>query len=946
MPYPNSGSLNIVIAQTSASAISPGQFPFVETIISGSNLVLQTNAAGQLVGLPAGTITTVSASTIVTSNLTASNISASGNLTASNAFIFNLTASNISASGVLSASNAWVNNLTVQGTLNATASNAINARTASYLTPTNNYTVNQLTSSALDSTYIRTTQLIVSASISSVAALESGDSVYGSIIDILTNNPGKRDAVLRFASGSIGQQALSGWTMGYDGTDSSFGISPGTYTNSGSRDFRHFHIDQTGNVGIGTASPANRLTINGNVSASSITASISVITPFLSASSISGSNFFGTSSRAVLSQTASFLTPTNNYRITNLAASYISASNIITSSGVFVVTNTNTGSRLTLDANVGTLMGSSSVNDMLILNSCNGPTAGTTSNRGAAWGIKFVGGDGSDPAFNNSNQKTCAIYAVSEDTTTGFNRGTSLAFYTNQLPDANYAEKLRIGHNGNVGIGTINAVNKLEVVGNISASSITASTFVGSASFALSASTSVTSQTASFLTTTNRYTVNQLTSSDWIRSGTGLIAPTLTLSSSNSFLAPMESSDAQYGGIVDIITNNPGRRDAILRFASGSNGSAWAGWTMGYDGTDGSFGIASGYFTNSASRDTRAIHINQTGNVGIGTTSPANKLTINGNVSASSITASSLIVSGMVSASIMSVLTFSAQSVSASGLNATAAITDTLVVSSPTQATSWTNGALIVTGGVGVGRNLYVSGSLTVVGDLTLLGSSSIVNITSSQVNFNDNIIRLNAFSPFERYAGLEANDSGSANTSGSLLWDGQDNHWISVDQTGGSGVLIIGPSGSIGSEGSLTINTIPKAYDNGGITNSSLTDDGTILRYGGSRISGSALTITQLTASMGISSSGAITASNLWVGGSGTSGTGSITYASGVLVTYTTGSFTILTIQTGSSPGVGLAPANANSVGMPGQIEVDNNYMYIYTNNIWKRVPLSVWVP
>jgi hypothetical protein len=28
----------------------------------------------------------------------------------------------------------------------------------------------------------------------------------------------------------------------------------------------------------------------------------------------------------------------------------------------------------------------------------------------------------------------------------------------------------------------------------------------------------------------------------------------------------------------------------------------------------------------------------------------------------------------------------------------------------------------------------------------------------------------------------------------------------------------------------------------------------------------------------------------------------------------------------------------------MPGQINVDNNFIYVYTNNIWKRVPISNW--
>lgn len=59
------------------------------------------------------------------------------------------------------------------------------------------------------------------------------------------------------------------------------------------------------------------------------------------------------------------------------------------------------------------------------------------------------------------------------------------------------------------------------------------------------------------------------------------------------------------------------------------------------------------------------------------------------------------------------------------------------------------------------------------------------------------------------------------------------------------------------------------------------------------------------------------------------------------------TGSFVNLTIVTGSAPGSGLqVPTHPTASGMPGQIEVDNNFIYVYTNGIWKRVPLSIWNP
>ena len=80
MPYPNSNILNIIIPQTSAS-IDPTstQAPFVERIISGSRLVLQTDTTGTLIG----------SSDLNVNSITASNISASGYITASNVYVDN-----------------------------------------------------------------------------------------------------------------------------------------------------------------------------------------------------------------------------------------------------------------------------------------------------------------------------------------------------------------------------------------------------------------------------------------------------------------------------------------------------------------------------------------------------------------------------------------------------------------------------------------------------------------------------------------------------------------------------------------------------------------------------------------------------------------------------------------------------------------------------------------
>ena len=79
-------------------------------------------------------------------------------------------------------------------------------------------------------------------------------------------------------------------------------------------------VSAGGNVGIGSANPAQRLEVVGNISASgNVTASVF-------AGSHTGSTF-GTSSWSNNSVTASNLIATNNYTIVNLTASNISASN-------------------------------------------------------------------------------------------------------------------------------------------------------------------------------------------------------------------------------------------------------------------------------------------------------------------------------------------------------------------------------------------------------------------------------------------------------------------------------------------------------------------------------------------------------------------------------------------------------------------------------------------
>lgn len=136
------------------------------------------------------------------------------------------------------------------------------------------------------------------------------------------------------------------------------------------------------------------------------------------------------------------------------------------------------------------------------------------------------------------------------------------------------------------------------------------------------------------------------------------------------------------------------------------------------------------------------------------------------------------------------------------------------------------NGILTVTGETRLGGNLFVSGNLEV------LGTSTNVSIQSSTVNINDNIILVNAYSPFEKYAGLAAYDSGSSGGSGSMLWDSLNDYWLVQNASGTTSKVIGSTTGSMGSEVSLTNNTIPKATSANTIGDSLLVDNSTTLSY------------------------------------------------------------------------------------------------------------------
>jgi hypothetical protein len=74
----------------------------------------------------------------------------------------------------------------------------------------------------------------------------------------------------------------------------------------------------------------------------------------------------------------------------------------------------------------------------------------------------------------------------------------------------------------------------------------------------------------------------------------------------------------------------------------------------------------------------------------------------------------------------------------------------------------------------------------------------------------------------------------------------------------------------------------------------------------------------------------------------------GSVITASNLTVVQTS-SLNIVTANTASAvyfslTNSGSAPANSTDSGLPGEMRFDDNYVYIYTNNVWTRIPKARW--
>ena len=141
---------------------------------------------------------------------------------------------------------------------------------------------------------------------------------------------------------------------------------------------------------------------------------------------------------------------------------------------------------------------------------------------------------------------------------------------------------------------------------------------------------------------------------------------------------------------------------------------------------------------------------------------------------------------------------------------------------------------------VGIGSNspsntLDVKGNTLLDGNLTVTGqslflSASYINITSSVVTIGDNILTLNAYSPFKRYAGIEMHDSGSSALA-QFLWDSENNYFFvsGSTATNSQNLLILGPDNN----SSLTAGALPVSYNGNELSSSIVYQKGDFVGIG-----------------------------------------------------------------------------------------------------------------
>lgn len=184
-----------------------------------------------------------------------------------------------------------------------------------------------------------------------------------------------------------------------------------------------------------------------------------------------------------------------------------------------------------------------------------------------------------------------------------------------------------------------------------------------------------------------------------------------------------------------------------------------------------------------------------------------------------------------------------------------------------------TVGENIVCGSLIITNNSVISGSLFIGNNLTVIGSSTLQNLTSSQLDLGTNILTFTTFAPAVVYAGIAVSDSGSENPlSGSMLYNVIDRNWFVTEDRGTgvtSSIVLLGPKtfGNQGNETYPTANRLQKGTGTPHLADSNISDNGsTVTVDSNTTISGS-LTVRENLIVLGSASVTYISESTLNIG-------------------------------------------------------------------------------
>ena len=238
----------------------------------------------------------------------------------------------------------------------------------------------------------------------------------------------------------------------------------------------------------------------------------------------------------------------------------------------------------------------------------------------------------------------------------------------------------------------------------------------------LTGSTSIPGGSFTNLTVTGALTASIISASNAITAAAATFAGPVTMSSTLSASGGIitstisASSNVYVSGSLTVVGNIVGTIDSasVVSIAPINNGSTY--YVTFVDSISGSRQLKTDADILS--------YIPSTNTLAVGT-SASGSITVGSKLSLVDSTASASLRVGinttdtaslLVSSNAFQVIKGQGPGVDKVFTNLELSASNNVLFSNTTQATSWNNGALIVDGGVGIGKNLYVSGSLNVIG--------------------------------------------------------------------------------------------------------------------------------------------------------------------------------------------------------------------------------------